>query len=162
MRRALLGALVALAMLLAAASPAQAEARAAASGAWSDPGTWGGGVPGPGDAVTIPDGRTVTVDTAARARSVDVAEGATLAFAEDKSATLELGGNLMVEGTLRVGLTVQLQVKRGLVRFQLGPFLGHELVDSCAVAMPVAVSEVDQDFADGETIGRGLPADVIV
>ena len=28
--------------------------------------------------------------------------------------------------------------------------------------MPVAVSEVDQDFADGETIGRGLPADVIV
>jgi hypothetical protein len=39
MRRALLGALVALAMLLAVASPAQAEARAAASGAWSDPGT---------------------------------------------------------------------------------------------------------------------------
>ena len=83
MKRTLLGALLALALLLAVASPAQAGARAAASGAWSDPGTWGGGVPGPGDAVTIPDGRTVTVDTAARAGSVDVAEGGMLAFAED-------------------------------------------------------------------------------
>ena len=39
MRRTLPGALLALALLLAVTSPAQAGARAAASGAWSDPGT---------------------------------------------------------------------------------------------------------------------------
>ena len=37
--RSLLGALIALVLLLAVASPAQAEVTAAASGAWSDPGT---------------------------------------------------------------------------------------------------------------------------
>src|SRR5215203_1724819 len=102
MRRASLAALAALALLLGVASPARAEARAAASGAWSDSGTWGGRVPGPDDAVTVPDGRTVTVAGAARAGSVHVADGGTLAFAEDRSATLELHGNLVVEGTLRM------------------------------------------------------------
>ena len=102
MTRSWLGALAALALLLVMASPAQAEVAASASGAWSDPGTWGGRVPGPDDAVTISGGRTVTVDTTARAHSVRVAEGGTLAFAEDKSATLELHGNLVVEGTLRM------------------------------------------------------------
>ena len=45
--RSLLGALLALVLLLAVASPAQAEVTATASGAWSDPDTWGGAVPGP-------------------------------------------------------------------------------------------------------------------
>ena len=133
MRRALLGALLALVLLLAVTSPAQAEARAAASGAWSDPGTWGGGVPGPGDAVTIPDGRTVTVDTAARARSVDVAEGGTLAFAEDRSATLELRGNLMVEGALRmVAPNPKVQQVIRFVGIDEGAVRGggHEVLDS--------------------------------
>ena len=133
MKRTLLGALLALALLLAVASPAQAGARAAASGAWSDPGTWGGGVPGPGDAVTIPDGRTVTVDTAARAGSVDVAEGGTLAFAEDKSATLELRGNLVVEGTLRmVAPNPKVQQVIRFVGIDEGAVRGggHEVLDS--------------------------------
>ncbi len=102
MTRSLLGALTALLLLLAVPSPARAEVAASASGAWSDPGTWGGGVPGPKDEVTIAGGRTVTVDGDARAGSVHVAEGGTLAFAKDRSATLELGGNLVVEGTLRM------------------------------------------------------------
>ncbi|HEY4727446.1 MAG TPA: G8 domain-containing protein, partial [Actinomycetes bacterium] len=102
MARSLLGALIALLLLLAVASPAQADVAAAASGAWSDPGTWGGSVPGPQDEVTIASGRTVTVDRDARARSVHVADGGTLAFAEDRSATLELHGNLVVEGTLEM------------------------------------------------------------
>jgi hypothetical protein len=100
--RSLLGALLALVLLLAVASPARAEVTATASGAWSDPGTWGGGVPGPRDEVTIAGGRTVTVDGDARAGSVHVADGGTLAFAEDRSATLELAGNLVVEGTLKM------------------------------------------------------------
>jgi hypothetical protein len=100
--RSLLGALIALLLLLAVASPARAEVAAAASGAWSDPATWGGSVPGPEDEVTIAGGRTVTVDRDARARSVHVADGGTLAFAEDRSATLELHGNLVVEGTLEM------------------------------------------------------------
>jgi hypothetical protein len=37
--RSFLGALIALLLLLAVASPAKAEVSAAASGAWSDPGT---------------------------------------------------------------------------------------------------------------------------
>jgi len=102
MARLWLGAAIALALLLTFAPPAQADAQASRSGAWSDPATWGGGVPGAGDAVTIGKGRTVTVDTAARARQVRVAEGGTLAFAEDKSASLELRGNLVVEGALEM------------------------------------------------------------
>ena len=94
MTRSSLGVLTALLLLLAVASPAQAEVKASASGAWSDPGTWGGRAPGPQDAVTIAGGRTVTVDGDARAASVHVADGGTLAFAQDRSATLEVGGNL--------------------------------------------------------------------
>ena len=133
MRTALLGALLALALLLAVASPAQAEARASASGAWSDPGTWGGGVPGPDDAVTIPDGRTVTVDTSARARTVHVTEGGTLAFAEDRSATLELRGNLVVEGTLKmVAPDPKVEQVIRFVGIDEGAFRGggHEVLDS--------------------------------
>jgi hypothetical protein len=102
MARLWLGAAIALALLLTFAPPAQADAQASRSGAWSDPATWGGGVPGAGDAVTIGKGRTVTLDTAARARQLRVAEGGTLAFAEDKSASLELRGNLVVEGALEM------------------------------------------------------------
>jgi G8 domain len=102
MARLWLGAAIALALMLTFAPPAQADGSASRSGAWSDPATWGGGVPGAGDAVTIGKGRTVTVDTAARARQVRVAEGGTLAFAEDKTASLELRGNLVVEGALEM------------------------------------------------------------
>jgi G8 domain len=131
--RSLLGALIALVLLLGVASPAQAEVTATASGAWSDPGTWGGGVPGPEDEVAIAGGRTVTVDRDAQARSVHVADGGTLAFAEDRSATLELGGNLVVEGTLemvapdpKVRQTIRfVGIDEGAVRGG-----GHEVLDS--------------------------------
>ena len=131
--RSLLGVLIALLLLLAVASPALAEVAAAASGAWSDPETWGGSVPGPQDEVTIAGGRTVTVDRDARARSVHVADGGTLAFAEDRSATLELHGNLVVEGTLemvapdpKVHQTVRfVGIDEGAVRGG-----GHEVLDS--------------------------------
>jgi hypothetical protein len=133
MTRSLLGALTALLLLLAVASPARAEVTASASGAWSDPGTWGGGVPGPDDAVTISGGRTVTVDTAVRARSVQVAEGGTLAFAEDKSASLELRGNLVVEGTLEmVAPDPKVEQVIRFVGVDEGAFRGggHEVLDS--------------------------------
>jgi G8 domain len=131
--RSLFGALMALLLLLAVASPARAEVTASASGAWSDPRTWGGAVPGPRDVVTIAGGRTVTVDGDARAGTVHVADGGTLAFAQDRSASLELGGNLVVEGTLRmvapdpeVRQTVRfVGVDEGAVRGG-----GHEVLDS--------------------------------
>jgi hypothetical protein len=83
--------------------------------------------------VTIAGGRTVTVDRDARARSVHVADGGTLAFAEDRSATLELHGNLVVEGTLemvapdpKVHQTVRfVGIDEGAVRGG-----GHEVLDS--------------------------------
>jgi hypothetical protein len=133
MKRASLAALATLALLLGVASPARAEARAAASGAWSDSGTWGGRVPGPDDAVTVPDGRTVTVAGAARAGSVHVADGGTLAFAEDRSATLELHGNLVVEGTLRmVAPDPKVQQVVRFVGIDEGAVRGggHEVLDS--------------------------------
>jgi G8 domain-containing protein len=131
--RSLPGALIALVLLLAVASPAAAEVKASASGPWSDPGTWGGRVPGPEDEVTVAGGWTVTVDGDARAASVHVAEGGTLAFAQDRSAGLELGGNLVVEGTLRmvapdprVQQTIRfVGVDEGAVRGG-----GHEVLDS--------------------------------
>ena len=133
MARLWLGAAIALALLLTFASPAQADVKASASGAWSDPATWGGSVPGADDAVTIPGRRTVTVDTAARARRVQVAEGGTLAFAEDKSSSLELRGNLVVEGTLQmVAPDPGVQQAIRFVGVDEGAFRGggHEVLES--------------------------------
>jgi|GEM_PF-3294729 len=56
---------------LAAAAPA-AGRTAATNGNWSDPATWGGSVPGPSDDVVIPAGRTITIDTDARAATLEV------------------------------------------------------------------------------------------
>ncbi|HEX2374394.1 MAG TPA: G8 domain-containing protein, partial [Actinomycetota bacterium] len=133
MARLWLGAAIALALLLTFASPAQADVKASASGAWSDPATWGGSVPGADDAVTIPGRQTVTVDTAARARRVQVAEGGTLAFAEDKSSSLELRGNLVVEGTLQmVAPDPGVQQAIRFVGVDEGAFRGggHEVLES--------------------------------
>ena len=142
MARLWLGAAIALALLLTFASPAQADVKASASGAWSDHATWGGSVPGADDAVTIPGRRTVTVDTAARARRVQVAEGGTLAFAEDKSSSLELRGNLVVEGTLQmVAPDPGVQQAIRFVGVDEGAFRGggHEVKSAFASALMVAM-----------------------
>jgi hypothetical protein len=85
----------------AGAKPGTATSRS--SGNWSDAAVWGGRVPGPGDLVVVSSGTTVTYDQASAAvAGVGVQAGATLAFADDQSATLRTTKNVIVQGTLRM------------------------------------------------------------
>ncbi len=71
----------------------------AATGLWSAPGTWAGGVvPSAGDIVTIVDGATVTVDTASQAFSVTVGQGGSgiLEFEQTTARTLTVGSNVTI------------------------------------------------------------------
>ena len=71
------------------------------SGNWSDPGTWGGKLPGPSDTPLISPGHTVIYDlTTASYAGVSVSSGATLQFDSNNSRTLQSSGNVVVEGTL--------------------------------------------------------------
>ncbi len=56
----LLATLMVLLLTAAGSGPAYP---AVTAGYWSDPATWGGAVPGEGDTVTIPSGKTVVLDT---------------------------------------------------------------------------------------------------
>ncbi len=70
-------------------------------GLWSAPATWAGGiVPGAGDNVTIVDGSTVTIDTAALAFSVTVGQGgaSVLEFEQTTARTLTVGGSVTITG----------------------------------------------------------------
>lgn len=69
----------------------------ATSGLWSNPGTWSlGTVPGGNDAVTVPVGTVVTIDTAAQAYEVSVA--GTLEFEPTTARTLSVAANVSVLG----------------------------------------------------------------
>jgi uncharacterized repeat protein (TIGR01451 family) len=66
------------------------------TGLWSSPGTWStGSVPGSSDAVTIPSGVTVTIDTAALAYSVTIA--GVLQFEQTTARTLTLPTDVTVQ-----------------------------------------------------------------
>lgn len=65
---------------------------------WSDPGTWGGSVPGPTDVATIAG--PVLLDTDAHVAGVNILPGGELRFGGRGSRTLESSGNVEVEGRL--------------------------------------------------------------
>ncbi|MDP8900872.1 MAG: hypothetical protein M3N33_06950 [Actinomycetota bacterium] len=70
------------------------------AGYWSDPATWGGAVPGEGDTVTIPSGKTVVLDTSPPRLNGLQVDG-TLRF-KDKNLTLSSDW-IVVHGRLEVG-----------------------------------------------------------
>ena len=65
---------------------------------WSDPATWGGSVPQPGEAVVV--SRPVLVDVNPVVGSLRIAPGGMLTFDPDASHTLESRGNVVVQGML--------------------------------------------------------------
>jgi hypothetical protein len=70
----------------------------AAGARWSDPATWGGAVPKPGDAVVVD--RAVVLDTNPVVGSLRIAPGGSLTFDPDASHVLESRGNVIVQGML--------------------------------------------------------------
>lgn len=87
---------------LIASVPARAAGAvtATASGRWSDPATWGGGLPKAGDEVTIPSGTTVVLDASSPALDGLYVDG-TLRFAR-KNVDLTSAW-IMVHGRLSAG-----------------------------------------------------------
>jgi uncharacterized repeat protein (TIGR01451 family) len=86
------------------ATPAPVGKSSNGTGLWSAPGTWlPAGVPGAGDAVTIATGHTVTIDTAAVAFSVTVANAAVLQYEQTTARTLTVATDVSVQvgGTLQ-------------------------------------------------------------
>lgn len=74
-----------------------ATANTASSGLWSAPATWSlGAVPTANDAVSIPTGATVTIDTAGLAYSIAIASGGTLQFEQTTARTLTVGTDVTV------------------------------------------------------------------
>jgi hypothetical protein len=83
----------------APAAPTSSAGRATVAGKpWSDPKTWPGGVPGPGDVAKVSG--TVVLDTDARVAGVAVAPGGRLVFDPGASHRLESTGNVVVQGQL--------------------------------------------------------------
>ena len=85
-----------------------------ADGAWSNPATWGGKLSDGNSSVTIPVGKTITVDSSITVRSVTV--GGTLRWAD--APDLELKANwIIVErgGALQLGSASQPFTKRATV-----------------------------------------------
>ena len=66
---------------------------------WSDPATWGGQVPGPGDVAVID--KPVVVDVDAMVAGVRIEDTGELTFDPAASHTLTATGNVVVAGTLR-------------------------------------------------------------
>ncbi len=93
-----------LALSLPSAGLAATARVAKASGAWSDPATWGGPVPERGDKVEIPQGISVSLDTSTPSLGGVQVDG-TLSFApRDLDLTAAW---IMVHGTLEVGTADQ-------------------------------------------------------
>jgi hypothetical protein len=65
-------------------------------GLWSAPATWGGTVPTAGDAVTIPTGCTVTIDTAAVAFSIFINTGGVLQYEATTARSLSVGSDVIL------------------------------------------------------------------
>lgn len=78
--------------------PFLGRAGAATNAKWSDPATWGGQVPGPGDVATISTAVTLDVDT--QVAGVVVDSGGELIFDPAASVKLSSTGNVTVRGTL--------------------------------------------------------------
>ncbi|CAN5743538.1 hypothetical protein BH20ACT2_BH20ACT2_10060 [soil metagenome] len=99
----------ALALDMAGFSPWRQPAGAQAdAGAWSDPATWGGSVPGPADLATV--SQPVLLDVDASVAGVVIVPGGELIFDPGRSITLSSSANVVVQGKLAmrpVGAAVQ-------------------------------------------------------
>jgi hypothetical protein len=112
--RPALPALTFLAALAACTTPPPVPVTGAVDGAWSNPATWGGTLPGANSAVTIPAGKTVTVDSSLAVRSLTV--NGTLQWADVDG--VELKSNwIMVErgGAFKMGTQTAPFTKRATI-----------------------------------------------
>ena len=78
--------------------PPASTMRSRRAGPWSDPGTWGGRVPGVADLAVV--STPVVLDVDARVAGVEVEPDASLDFRTDAATTLESSGNVVVRGRL--------------------------------------------------------------
>lgn len=110
---------------------------------WSDPAAWDGAVPGPADVALVE--RAVLLDVDAQVAGLRIAPQGTLIFDPEGSRRFESGGNVVVEGTLRMRPT-SADVDHALVFPQ---------VDEAAFAGGHAMEVVESDVGVWVT-GRGV------
>lgn len=131
-----------------------------AGGLWSSPATWAGGVvPTASDNVTIADGATVTIDTAATALSVKVGSAGGLNFAGEESIEKEKAGapaNLVFDSaapqTLTVGLNVTINSGTSFRSAATGTVTTHNLIVGGSIT-----NNGELDFStNGDTAGANI------
>ncbi len=131
-----------------------------AGGLWSSPATWAGGlVPTASDNVTIVDGATVTIDTAAVALSVKVGSAGALNFAGEESDEKEKAGapaNLVFDSaapqTLTVGLNVTINSGTTFRSAASGTVTTHNLIVGGNIT-----NNGELDFStNGDTAGANI------
>lgn len=116
---------------LVAATPQRARAATQDLPRWSEPETWGGAIPGPGQVAVID--KPVLLDRDASVAGVDVGSDGRLVFDPTRSVTLRSTGNVTIAGRLEMRPTsgrVEHLLRFAEVdesRFQGG---GHEIVAS--------------------------------
>ena len=111
---------------------------------WSDPDTWNGAPPGPGDLVTLSD--DVILDTDASVGGLIIEEGATLMFDSGKDVALESTKNVIVYGKLKMRPSApRYRHTLTFVGVDEGAFVGDGLVplDSDVGLWVVEMGELD-------------------
>lgn len=87
--------------MLGSPTTSAVERVSVASGAWSEPATWGGAVPLDGDSIVIGAGTEVVFDVASRrVHGLHVRAAGSLRYVADHGGVLESDANVVVEGRL--------------------------------------------------------------
>ena len=112
----------ALAYTCAGGGVAYAAQAGAVPSPWSDPRSWGGQVPGPGDVATIAS--SIILDTDAEVAGVVIEAGGSLSFDPGRTITLSSRGNVEVRGTLQMRPSAAVRHRLILIDVDESRFVG--------------------------------------
>jgi len=68
----------------------------------------------------------------------------------------------VIEGLLRIGIPVQVEVHLRIVGLKFGTCFGHEPVEAHAVAVALGMGKMGKHLGEGEPVGRRFPAGIFI